>query len=517
MGIFIVSRRGTPPAWNPGVPPFGAFASPSGGTGAGTIGDPWSLAHAFSGAGGAVSSITPGPDGHRTVWIRGGTYSVDAISIATVGTTGNRIVFRSYPNEVPILQAPDVTVADSSKHIVQFSASQEYSRLRGPMVLRRLQSDRTIRSGDGVRMMGVAPGIYNLIIVDNADNGVAAQQSHSGIVTIYGINALNNGWDESDRGHGHGLYLQNDGTNQMHVENCVFPPGFGNGIQIYGQAAVLDNFLVKKCIGWHNGRIGLLNTQWEKVLVAYRDDVAGIHNLTVQELLSYTGTAGRNINIAVLLGQNANDNTNFVFEDGYIVGRFTLNHDENGYVFQRNTLISGNDTILSLGTQGNVSPASLGALIELNNYFSTNGSPFSAPNGGAPSSYNLAGWQSTFGFDDAGSLTNGLPTVNKVVFNPNIHVDEWDADLGRIHVWNWETEADVPVDISAVLSAGQNYRLQNAQRPTDDEAIYEGVVGAGGIITVPIEAVTPQEPVGTGWRTPETTGVEFASFHLYRA
>ena len=64
----------------------------------GTSAQPWDLATALAGAGGAVQ---PG----HTVWLRGGTYPGNW-SCALNGREGARITFRAYPGERVILQGP---------------------------------------------------------------------------------------------------------------------------------------------------------------------------------------------------------------------------------------------------------------------------------------------------------------------------------------------------------------------------------------------------------------------------
>ena len=74
--------------------PAGYFASTTGSaTGAGTIGDPWTLAVAFAG-GYPANRVQPGD----TVWIRGGTYTGQYLCQLS-GTAGNPITFRGYPGE----------------------------------------------------------------------------------------------------------------------------------------------------------------------------------------------------------------------------------------------------------------------------------------------------------------------------------------------------------------------------------------------------------------------------------
>ncbi len=59
---------------------------------------------------------------------------------------------------------------------------------------------------------------------------------------VYGNLIYNNGWDgATDRGHGHGIYTQNQTGTKNFTDNIVFN-NYGEGMQIFGSdVAYLDN------------------------------------------------------------------------------------------------------------------------------------------------------------------------------------------------------------------------------------------------------------------------------------
>src|SRR2546430_1811270 len=83
----------------------GFYVSPTGSpTGNGSWINPWDLQTALANPGGVVH---PGD----TIWLRGGTYDIGGIGVTPTltptvsGTASAPIIFRSYPNETPVVHA----------------------------------------------------------------------------------------------------------------------------------------------------------------------------------------------------------------------------------------------------------------------------------------------------------------------------------------------------------------------------------------------------------------------------
>ena len=70
----------------PPAAPSGFFVSATGGTGAGTIADPWSWAYAIGTAVGTAQGDGKLPATGATVWVRGGTYTNKAITLTAHGS-----------------------------------------------------------------------------------------------------------------------------------------------------------------------------------------------------------------------------------------------------------------------------------------------------------------------------------------------------------------------------------------------------------------------------------------------
>lgn len=60
------------------------------------------------------------------------------------------------------------------------------------------------------------------------------------------------GWDATDRGHGHGIYMQPIGDN-MRVANCICIENYAYGIKIYKESAAVSGIIVEDCISFGSG------------------------------------------------------------------------------------------------------------------------------------------------------------------------------------------------------------------------------------------------------------------------
>jgi hypothetical protein len=114
-------------------------------------------------------------------------------------------------------------------------------------------SDRSGESARGAGITVLAPHskFINLIVRDNGQGFSFWSPARDS--ELYGNIVYYNGWDGTDRGHGHGIYAQNrDGTKRL-ADNIVFSQ-FSHGIHIYGSDdADLSNFQLEGNILFQNG------------------------------------------------------------------------------------------------------------------------------------------------------------------------------------------------------------------------------------------------------------------------
>ena len=149
------------------TPPAGFFASPTGGTGAGTYGDPWSLTYAVAGGGGAIGA-------GDTIWLRGGTYIGDQWICTLDGTSGNPITFRAYPGERAIIDGNyDNAVTGNNQPTIKVDG--DYQIWRDLEVFNSMTdrfsaepgSNPSDGRGDGFHVYGKGSKVINCVVHDN--------------------------------------------------------------------------------------------------------------------------------------------------------------------------------------------------------------------------------------------------------------------------------------------------------------------------------------------------------------
>jgi hypothetical protein len=197
---------------------------------------PWTLAMALSHPG----VLQPGD----VIWLRGGVYP-GPFKSALAGSQDAPIVVRTYPGEHAILEGcsgPDsvLTVNGSWTWYWGFE-------------VRSSHPDRTTDAfrGAGITVLGPHTKFINLVVHDN--NQGFSFWTPAVDAELYGNLVYYNGWDAADRGHGHGVYAQNDiGVKQI-ADNLVFSQ-FSHGLHIYGtEEAPLDGFDIRGNALFQNG------------------------------------------------------------------------------------------------------------------------------------------------------------------------------------------------------------------------------------------------------------------------
>ena len=221
------------------APPTSVYVAPNGSpSGKGTIERPIDLATALSGK---SSLIRPGD----TVWLRGGTYRGSFTSNLS-GVTSAAITVRQFPGERAIIDGagtnkPTLTVNGAWTIYMGFEITNS-------------NSDRINTRPNGVMIYGPHTKFINLIV---HDTGVGIGFWSPAVDSeIYGCVIYRNGWQGStpDRGHGHGIYTQNDEGIKRIVDNIIFDQ-YGYGLHAYTQAGDLKGFHIEGNVIFDNGSL----------------------------------------------------------------------------------------------------------------------------------------------------------------------------------------------------------------------------------------------------------------------
>ena len=424
------------------------YVSPTGTpSGNGSQDAPWDLQTAL----GQPSSVHPGD----TVWLRGGTYVGSFISTLN-GTAERPIIVRQYPGEYATLDNaalnnPAISVRGSYTWFWGFEVTS--SDLRRQTTQSGSNPSDIVR-GDGIQIHQDSEGtphpglkFINLVVHDLRQGFSFWQEAVDG--EISGCLVYYNGFTGPDRGHGHGIYTQNQ-TGTKTIEGNVIFSGFALGIQAYGsETSHLDNFLIQGNTLFNGG--DLEPTGGSRNLLIGGSSIA--HDPKILNNAFYRIYGGGGVETDFKLGYNA------ACQDPTIVGNYVA------------TSVDINCTDMTIAG---------------NTFYGT-------PINGITKNQ----------FPDSVYLSS-RPAAPDVIVQPNTY------EPGRAHVtiYNWPRQDTVAVDLSGVLSAGADYEIRNAQNffgPVVASGRY-----AGGPVAIPMTGLAPATPVG--WSAPAATGPEFNVF-----
>lgn len=221
--------------------------------GAGTEESPWDFGSTLGGG----QKIAPGD----TVWIQGGTYQFPqrkpghmGWEVRLSGTEGKPIHVRARPGQRVTVDGGLVVLEPTNwlwLQDLEIIVSENFTKSRRfeepgsfPQSYDRPYGGLNIYRGTGCKYI-------NLVIHHNAQ-GVSFWREATG-GELHGCIIYDNGWDAPDRGHGHGIYTQNE-TVVKTISDCILSGGYGYTLHAYGsENAYVDNYLVEGNILYDGG------------------------------------------------------------------------------------------------------------------------------------------------------------------------------------------------------------------------------------------------------------------------
>jgi hypothetical protein len=411
--------------------------------GNGSESSPWNLATAIQPA----AAIKPGD----TVWLHGGVYTGCFISKLT-GAAGNPVKLRQYPGERATLDG--YGCADAT-----LTANGSWTWYQDFEIMSSYPNRVTSQTGSWPTDIGRGAGVIgnatnskfiNLVVHDNSQ-GFSFWESAVDS-ELYGNLVYWNGWEAPDRGHGHGIYVQNRNGAKLMAENILFGQ-FSHGFHAYGSSnARLDNMTFNGNVSFQNG---LLSTGG-----AQRNFLLGGGSVAMNPVFdsnfSYYGA-----------GQGGENNF------GYSAGCSNLKATNNYFVA---------GTALRL--------VNCSGVMTSNSFYGATGF--------TQSSY------------PSNTYSSSRPTGVKTFVRPNAY----DANRANVIIYNWDKAASVGVDLSAVLQPGDNYELRDAQN-FYGAPVLSGAY-SGGTVFVPMVLTQLSAVVGNPPVSPRHTAPEFAVFVLFK-
>lgn len=450
------------------TPAFDEFyVSPQGSPqGDGSRANPWDLETALA----QPEPVDPGD----TIWMMGGVYGsggATKFKCKLQGSEGLPVTLRALPGErvtvdgyIQVMKpwatiwGLEVTNSDPDR------ISEEGSS--HPEDLSRM---------DGVDLYASHTALINNVIHDTRQgSGFWSDAPDS---ELYGNVIYNNGWSAPDRGHGHGVYTQNETGEKRIRENIIFSNFSGYNLHVYSTDGLLNGFRIEE------------NILFNGVLLI------GSENQPANDIV----VAGNYLyNSQVELGYRAPGNGSLVFQDNtvHLVNKEPMEIKWWREVFFSRNQIWGNGvSLLSDGAPGTYRFSG-------NRYISSSTPRLELD--GARKSWSQ--WQEQSGFDLDGSLSSAAPTGSLVKLLPN----RYEPGRANIVVYNWDHLDSIPVDLSqAGLEPGDAFSLYNAQ-----DYYGKSLTGVydGNPVQVPMTGWNAALPVGWGELLSPNTFPEFGAF-----
>lgn len=243
FGTFLLYGQPARPAGEWYVGPVGETGNP------GTAEAPWDIASALGGG----QKVAPGD----TIYLLEGTYRRrpnEVFDVRLVGTAERPIHVRPAPGHRVRIDgglavhkpSAHVWIRDMEIFVSEPQPEKPVSAGSHPPDLKR--------PSGGLQLYGGSDCKYINLVIHHCNQGISAWRGELN-PEIYGCIIFANGWRGVDRGHGHGIYTQND-EGVKTISNCIITcpyPG-SYSIHAYGSArAYVNNYLLTENICYHRG------------------------------------------------------------------------------------------------------------------------------------------------------------------------------------------------------------------------------------------------------------------------
>lgn len=430
--------------------------------GNGTITSPWDLQTALNHP---IKVV-----GGDTIWLHGGTYRGAFIS-RLKGRSNAPVFVRAIPGDSVVI---DGNIGGDGN--ASLSIEGEYTWYWG-LIITNTHGDRTESSPstmdykDGVYFVGANNKLINCIIHNNGGNGVGfwnpAVNSE-----IYGCIIYNNGYIGEDRGHGHGIYSQNETGTKKIRDNIIFN-SFGLGIHIYTEGGSIKGYNIEGNILFNNGLPG--NDFLERNIIVGGMKPAErivIKSNYLYNRPDYPSKGG------IQLGYGDVANVNADVQNNYIVNcPFSVVNSWNYLKFTNNLVSSSvaSNRLISFDNFQNVKIPEFNN----NNYYNGN-----------LSSLSFDDWKNSSGQDNSSTYSTSVPKETYYLLKQNLYED----GRATLVVYNWQNKSSVGVDLSKFLAKDSEYKIYDVQNFSSGP-LFTGTYN-GAIVDFPMNLTQVELPYG---------------------
>lgn len=505
------SGRRDPPttSWPPPFA-FDFYVSTTGGGAGhtGSIGDPWSLSFAISGAGGALTA-------GKRVAIRGGTYDagVGAWDVTVSGVVGSsvdaidgKIVFRNYPGESVVIRNSAAGASDVLK------VDCDYVWFWGLEIYDNGWTSRNIATQtNGCVDLGNLHGNGVKLIHCVIHDGEQCIENITGAINsdkfeLYGCILYNAGVDVSPLGHNFYVHHTGSSTAKFVAECNVVFSSFGLLGQFYGNTDHVDWFDILSNIWFNGGALSFSNPYGSQMVLVGGGGQPPTNIRYLSNMLFGSDSNGRTLEIGFSAGSINNFEAGFNYHvgGGHSADSFSVNrpvvpesslnvHDNFWKVADVNSII---------GTWPDINPVTYTWSNNEWHHISTSGF------GGTT----WAAWKTATSLGGTDTQSDTAPATTKVFVVP---ATRYEPNRGIVCYFNWGSLSSIPVDLSSILGIGNSYSVYDVRDLVNP--VISGTY-SGGTVNFPTTQKTDPTPIGgfVGGQTPAATAPFFNAFMVVR-
>ncbi len=414
--------------------------------GIGSLNHPWDLQTALD----HPKDVEPGD----TIWVFGGIYT-GVFSSNLMGREGLPVILRAMPNEEVIL---DGNVESDVSAVLSIIGNNTWY---WGLTITNSDSQGRNYFKDGINFLGFSNKLINCEIYNNGGNGVSFWSTATNS-EIYGSLIYHNGFTGTSRGHGHGIYSQNQLGTKLIRDNILFN-SFGIGLHIYTENGSIEGFVIEGNVIFNSGLPGF-NYLDRNILVGGGQpaDRISIRNNTIFNRPDYVSKA------SVQLGYDA-ANRNAEFSGNTLInGTLYIMKNWSSLQNTRNNYYGQNKEkeLIAFDDFQNTSRP----FFNYNNYFR-----------GSINNMEFCEWVDFSNQDQNSTFNVGIPEKT----NLEISANRYEAGRGHIVVCNWGNDDYVPVNLSSVLKSGQEFQIHDVLNKSG-EAVVSGVY-SGDVIQLPLD------------------------------
>jgi hypothetical protein len=397
----------------------------------GTINSPWSLEYALS-----SSSPVKGGD---IVYIHGGTYA-GTYEATISGYSDSYIVVTNYNGENVIIEAPDdgndATAALRIKDICNYVEFRGLSfTTAGPRYSNQAGSFPTdIDRREGLMVEGHHTRIIDCIIYDCTGNGIGFWSPAYDSEIIDCI-IFNNGWQGPDKGHGHGIYAQNEiGTKT--IKGCLIFNQMTNGLDAYTEGGSLKGFNIINNVAFNNGAINEGGEIQRNLFIGSGSQP--IERVLFENNKCYSSSVYSKGNFQIGYGA--------INEDAIVRGNYVVDGGPAFHAKKWKNLSVTDNTFISSTHLAWYDPITDGVTSSVINWNNNIYHGHAGNSMGESSSINrmpFDSWKLNYGFDTNSVYNIGDPVINIIFIDSHTY-----ANRKTVTIYNWEGLESVPINVA---------------------------------------------------------------------